>query len=63
MSNYFNWNFFLVNNKKNETFFIRKTSKKSAPYELSVYFKTNIYDLDITRTPYDAYSIQNSELV
>jgi hypothetical protein len=37
---------------------------KSSPYELCVFYNKCIYNLTITRTPYDAFSIElNSELV
>lgn len=49
--------------KQNEVFFIRDSpnTPNSIPFELIVYYKSNVYNLKITRSPYDAYCIENIE--
>lgn len=48
--------------KQDEIFFIRKSSlNKNSPYEMCIYYKSSVYNLKITRTSYDAFSIENSD--
>ena len=48
-------------------FFIRKLNKdeseNESPYELSVYYKSNIYHKKIYKSTYEEYSLDSSEMV